>query len=301
MRLGRFESEGANHPWLGATVGDAVVDLREAGEGAGVSLPRTMESLLATWNWREKAEIAVSYARETGTGLHDSSAVDVRAPVGNPRKIVAVGLNYSEHAEEGEHDVPDSPVLFSKFPQCLIGPEETVAWNPELTDAVDYECELVAVVGERARNVSEADALDHVAGFTVGNDVSARDLQRDDEQWVRGKSLDTFGPLGPHLVTTDEVGDPQTLDVWTEVNGDRLQDSNTRHMVFGVAELVSFCSHAFTLEPGDLLFTGTPDGVGYYRDPQVLLEDGDTVTVGVEGVGELTNSCAERAADDPQP
>ena len=167
-----------------------------------------------------------------------------------------------------------------RLPRCqLRGPE------------VDYEGELAVVIGRRASYVDRAQALDHVAGFTVGNDVSARDLQHGDGQWVRGKSLDSFAPIGPELVTTDEVGDPHDLDVWAEVNGERLQDSSTSNLIFGVDELVSFCSRAFTLRPGDLLFTGTPPGVGVYRDPPVLLEDGDEVTIGVEGVGELTNAC----------
>jgi 2-keto-4-pentenoate hydratase/2-oxohepta-3-ene-1,7-dioic acid hydratase in catechol pathway len=277
----------------GVLVDDGIVDLHEAGAAIGVELPPDLGSLLAEWDWQTKVEMAGDYAAETGTATYDESSVTVRAPITNPQKVVAVGLNYSEHAGEGDFDVPDSPVLFAKFPQSLVGPGDAIEWNPDLTEAVDYEGELVAVIGERARNVSEEEALDYVAGYTVGNDVSARDLQNADEQWVRGKSLDTFGPLGPDLVTPDEIDDPHDLDIWTEVNGERLQESNTEHLIFGIDEVIAFCSRAFTLEPGDVIYTGTPDGVGFFRDPQVLLGDGDEVTVHVEDVGTLTNPCHE--------
>lgn len=294
MRLGQFETGEAEEPWAGVVVGDDVVHVSDAGRATGIELPRELRALIGEWHWREKVELAVSHARETGVGIHDLAAVDQVAPITDPQKVVAVGLNYSEHAEEGEHDVPDSPVLFAKFPQSLVGPDAAVEWDPELTEAVDYEGELVVVIGKEARNVDRADALDYIAGYTVGNDVSARDLQNADEQWVRGKSLDTFGPIGPDLVTPDELDDPHDLDIWTEVNGERLQESNTRHLIFGIDEIIAFCSRAFTLSPGDVIYTGTPDGVGFFRDPQVLLGDGDTVTVGVEGVGRLTNHCTER-------
>ena len=294
MRLGQFTTDGTAEAWVGVVSEATVICLHEAGAAAGVSLPETTQALLDEWHWREKVDLAVSYAEETGVGVYDRDELDQHAPVTDPEKVVAVGLNYSEHADEGDHDVPDEPVLFAKFPQSLVGPDAAVEWDPELTGAVDYEGELVVVIGDRARNVSKEDALDYIAGYTVGNDVSARDLQNADEQWVRGKSLDSFGPLGPDLVTPDEVDDPHDLDIWTEVNGERLQDSNTEHLIFGLDEIIAFCSRAFTLNPGDVIYTGTPDGVGFFRDPQILLGDGDTMTVGVEGVGELTNHCVEK-------
>jgi 2-keto-4-pentenoate hydratase/2-oxohepta-3-ene-1,7-dioic acid hydratase in catechol pathway len=294
MKLGQFTSDETDEAWTGVVRDETVVHLNEAGDSAGIELPHTTRALLDQWNWEEKAELVVSYAEETGTGVYDRSEVVQTAPITNPEKVIAVGLNYSEHADEGDHDVPDEPVLFAKFPQCLVGPDDPIEWDPELTGAVDYEAELAVVIGERARNVSREDAFDYVAGYTVGNDVSARDLQNTDEQWVRGKSLDTFGPLGPDLLTPDELDDPHNLDIWTEVNGERLQDSNTQHLIFGIDEIIAFCSRSFTLTPGDVIYTGTPDGVGFFRDPQVLLEDGDTVTVGVDDVGELTNHCIER-------
>ncbi|ELY40650.1 fumarylacetoacetate hydrolase family protein [Halalkalicoccus jeotgali] len=291
MRLGQFESAASTAPWAGVESEGDVVRLDEAADAAGVSLPADLRRILSEWEWSEKVDLALAHALETGTGLYDRAKLTQREPITDPQKVICVGLNYADHADEGGFDAPDEPVLFSKFPQSIVGPDEPVEWDPELTSEVDYEAELVAVIGERARNVDESEALEYVAGYTVGNDVSARDLQMADEQWVRGKSLDTFAPLGPDLVTPDEIDDIDALDIWAEVNGERLQDANTRHLIFDIADLVAFCSRAFTLEPGDLIYTGTPDGVGYFREPQVLLEDGDTMTIGIEGIGELTNTC----------
>jgi 2-keto-4-pentenoate hydratase/2-oxohepta-3-ene-1,7-dioic acid hydratase in catechol pathway len=291
MRVGQYSADG-ERPWCGIETDEGVVALPEAGAAAGVDIPRTTGELLATWEWERKAELAVDHATETGEGLRDPDGLERHAPVSDPEKVVCVGLNYRDHAEEGGNPIPDTPVLFSKFPTTVNGPGNTVRWDPDLTEKVDYEAELVVVIGEETRRVDPEEAMDHVAGFTVGNDVSARDLQHGDGQWIRGKSLDGFAPTGPDLVTRDEVADPHDLDIWTEVNGERLQDSSTEEFIFGVDELVSFCSQAFTLKPGDLLFTGTPPGVGVYREPPVLLEEGDEVTVGVEGLGELTNDFA---------
>ena len=291
MELGQFKTSESEEPWVGAVVDDSVIALSTAGAATGIELPSTVTELVTVENWQEKAALAVESALDADRAVHPYDAVETVAPVTDPEKIVAIGLNYSKHADEGGEDIPDVPLVFSKFQTCIVGPDDPVEWDPELTQAVDYEGELVAVIGEEARNVSEEEALDYVAGYTVGNDVSARDLQLSDEQWVRGKSLDTFAPMGPHMLTPDEIDDVSDLDIWTEVNGERLQDSNTEHLIFPIAELISFCSQSFTLKPGDVLFTGTPDGVGYFRDPQVLLEAGDEMTVGVEGVGQLTNEC----------
>ncbi|ELZ44955.1 5-carboxymethyl-2-hydroxymuconate delta-isomerase [Halorubrum distributum JCM 9100] len=289
MRIGQYRTTDEQTPWPGVATDDGVVDLAEAGAAAGIHVPDRTSDLLADWEWRRKVDLAVEHAAETGVGVRDSADLDRAAPVDDPQKVVCVGLNYRDHAEEGDNEIPDEPVLFSKFPTSVVGPDDAVRWDPDYTEKVDYEAELVAVIGERARRVEPDEAMDHVAGFTVGNDVSARDLQHGDGQWVRGKSLDTFAPTGPELVTTDEVGDPHDLEIFAEINGERLQESSTENLIFGVDELISFCSQAFTLEPGDLIFTGTPPGVGVYRDPPVLLGDGDSVTIGVEGVGELTN------------
>lgn len=293
MRLGQYRQTDAEEPWCGVAANDGtVVRLSEAGAAAGVALDERCSDLLAEWGWRRKAELAVEYATETGVGAYERTDLDPVAPISDPEKIVCVGLNYVDHAEEGDNPIPDEPVLFSKFPTTVTGPEGTVSWDPDLTEKVDYEAELVVVVGAEARRVSTDEAFEYVAGYLVGNDLSARDLQHGDGQWVRGKSLDGFAPIGPELVTADEVSDPHDLDIWTEVNGERLQDSSTSNFIFGVDEIVSFCSRAFTLNPGDLIFTGTPPGVGVYREPPVLLEDGDEVTVGIDGLGELRTVCA---------
>lgn len=290
MELGQFTTADGEQ-WVGAVVDEGVVSLPEAGAATGIDLPATLTELLTVENWQAKAELAVESAVDADRAIYASDSLETRSPVTDPEKIVAIGLNYSKHADEGGEDIPDVPLVFSKFNTSITGPGDPIEWDPDLTEAVDYEGELVAVIGEEARNVDEEEALEYVAGYTVGNDVSARDLQLSDEQWVRGKSLDTFAPMGPQFLTADEIDDVTDLDIWTEVNGERLQDSNTEHLIFPIRELIAFCSRSFTLKPGDVLFTGTPDGVGYFRDPQVLLADGDEVTVGVEGVGELTNHC----------
>jgi 2,4-didehydro-3-deoxy-L-rhamnonate hydrolase len=204
-----------------------------------------------------------------------------------PQKIVCVGLNYRDHAEEQGTALPERPLLFAKWPNTLIGNGEPIR-IPPVTQQVDYEAELGVVIGRRASGVAQDDALDHVRGYVVANDVSARDLQFSDGQWVRGKSLDTFLPVG-ELVPASAVDDPQALPIRAVLNGETLQDSNTSNMIFGVAEIVSFVSQAITLEPGDLIITGTPAGVGAFRDPPVWLQPGDEITIEIDGVGSITN------------
>lgn len=219
------------------------------------------------------------------------SAVKLEAPV-RPNKIIAIGRNYAEHAKETGNDLPKAPLIFAKFPSTLIGPGDTITWSESITKEVDWEGELGVVIGKRAKNVSEEDALNYVFGYTIGHDVSARDLQlRADTQWTRGKSLDTFCPLGPWIVTRDEIADPQNLKLTTAVNGEIRQDDTTQNMIFPVKMLISYCSKMFTLEPGDLILTGTPPGVGEGMKPPVYLKDGDVVTINIEGLGELTNPC----------
>ena len=209
-------------------------------------------------------------------------------PIERPQKIVCIGLNYSDHAEEQGVDLPDRPLLFAKWPNTLIGPGEPIV-IPPITSKVDYEAELGVVIGSRVHGVSVENALEAVAGYICVNDVSGRDLQFADGQWVRGKSLDTFCPVGPALVPASEIADPQELRIRAILNGEVMQDSTTRNMVFGVAEIVAFVSQAITLEPGDLIATGTPAGVGVFRDPQVFLEPGDEITIEIDGIGALTN------------
>lgn len=208
-------------------------------------------------------------------------------PHERPGKIVAVGLNYRGHADEQGAQVPERPLLFAKWATALIGPGEPIVL-PAISSSIDYEAELGVVLGERVKGVSASDALDAVRGYVCANDVTARDLQRADRQFTRAKSLDTFCPVG-ELVPAAAVPDPQALRIRCLVNGELRQDSTTADMIFSVAELIAFVSEAITLEPGDLLLTGTPPGVGVFRDPPVFLADGDEVVVEIEGVGRLAN------------
>jgi 5-carboxymethyl-2-hydroxymuconate isomerase len=212
----------------------------------------------------------------------------VLAPL-RPASIVCIGLNYLDHVRETGMEAPTRPLVFSKLRSSVIGPGEAIRIDPAVTTQVDWEVELAVVIGRRACRVPVDGALDVVFGYTAANDVSARDVQFGDGQWVRGKSLDTFCPLGPAVVTRDEVPDPQRVALRTRVNGETVQDSTTAEMVFGIAELISFCSHSFTLLPGDVLLTGTPWGCGAFADPPQYLRDGDVVEVDVAGIGTLTN------------
>ncbi|HUE28042.1 MAG TPA: fumarylacetoacetate hydrolase family protein [Solirubrobacteraceae bacterium] len=206
-----------------------------------------------------------------------------------PRKIVAIGLNYMDHIRETGMEPPRVPLVFAKFPSSVVGPDAAITIPTEVTQRVDWEVELGVVIGSHAYRVSRERALEHVFGYTVANDVSARDLQFGDGQWVRGKSLDTFCPVGPLVVTRDEVPDPQVLNLRTRVNGQTVQDSSTSEMIFGVAELIEFCSASFSLDPGDLLLTGTPWGCGEFMSPQRSLQPGDVVETEVDGIGTLRN------------
>jgi len=223
------------------------------------------------------------------------------SPVLAPSKILAIGLNYVPHAAEVDFEPPVRPLLFSKYPSSIIGPGEAIRFDTGQTSQVDYEAELAVVIGKRASHVSEADALGYVFGYTACNDVSARDAQFADVQWVRGKSFDTFCPLGPWIVTADEIPDPQTLGIRCRVNGETLQNANTGEMIFGVANLISYFSRMITLEPGDVIASGTPAGVGMARKPQVFLRNGDVVTVEIDGIGALTNPVVAVSRTAPGP
>jgi 2-keto-4-pentenoate hydratase/2-oxohepta-3-ene-1,7-dioic acid hydratase in catechol pathway len=196
-----------------------------------------------------------------------------------------------DHCRETNTPPPERPLLFTKFTTAMTGPRDDIVWSTELTSEVDFEAELAVIIGKSCRRVTEGDALDYVAGYTAANDVSARDVQLGDGQWVRGKSLDTFCPLGPAFVTSDEIPDPQNLAIRSILNGEIMQDSNTNLMIFSVASVIAFCSQAFTLEPGDIILTGTPHGVGLGRDPKVYMNDGDMIVVEIEGIGRIENRC----------
>jgi 2,4-didehydro-3-deoxy-L-rhamnonate hydrolase len=204
-----------------------------------------------------------------------------------PQKIVCVGLNYRDHAEEQGAELPERPLLFAKWPNTLVGDGDAIC-IPAICKQPDYEAELGVVIGRQARRVSVDDALDVVRGYVVANDVSGRDLQFGDKQWTRGKSLDTFLPVGD-LVPASEMPDPQALPIRAVLNGETMQDSNTSNQIFGVREVIAFVSQAITLEPGDLIITGTPAGVGAWRDPQVWLQPGDEIAIEIDGLGRISN------------
>jgi acylpyruvate hydrolase len=220
------------------------------------------------------------------------ASLELNPPVQNPGKIVCMGLNYADHCREQNLPLPESIILFAKFPSCLIGPEQPVTWPEGASQQVDYEAELAVVIGKECRNVPAASALEMVAGYMVANDISARDVQFADKQWVRGKSFDTFCPAGPYLVTREEIEDPQNLWIRCWVNGEIRQDSNTAEMIFTIPEAIEFISRTSTLLPGDIILTGTPDGVGVFSDPQVFLKKGDRIEVEIENLGRLANPVA---------
>ena len=213
--------------------------------------------------------------------------VTLLAPLLKPDKIIAIGLNYLDHCLEQGKTPPERPTIFTKFNTAVNHPDGMIRWDPALTQKVDYEAELAVVIGKKAYRVAEEDAYAYVAGYTCLNDVTARDLQRSDKQWVRGKSLDTFAPMGPALITADALPDPHTLAIRCWINGELRQQSNTNQLIHTVPKLIAFCSHAFTLEPGDIITTGTPGGVGVFREPPVFLKPGDEIVIEIEQIGRL--------------
>lgn len=217
--------------------------------------------------------------------------VDWAPPITSPSKIIAVGLNYKDHAEESKGKVPEAPLIFGKFPNSLLGHRGEIIWDESVTRKVDFEAELAVIIGKSVKKCPAEKALDAVFGYCCANDVSARDLQFGDGQWVRGKSLDTFCPLGPWIVTADELPDAGSLGIRCWLNGNLMQDSSTRLMIFGVSALVHFLSMHFTLLPGDVILTGTPAGVGVFREPSEYMKHGDAVVVEIEGIGRLENTC----------
>jgi 2-keto-4-pentenoate hydratase/2-oxohepta-3-ene-1,7-dioic acid hydratase in catechol pathway len=257
-------------------------------------LPSTVRGLLAL---DADGRRAASAAVERGKTSYDPGACRLHAPVPDPQKIICIGLNYRDHAEESGMPVPPEPVLFSKYPSALIGHGAPIVL-PSVSNEVDYEAELVVVVGRGGRFIPVDKAMEHVGGYAVGHDVSARDwqLNKPGKQWMAGKTFDTFAPIGPELVTADEVPDPQKLGIRLRLNGQTMQNSNTNQLIFSVDQLIAYLSGIVTLEPGDLIFTGTPPGVGMARKPQVWLKPGDVVEVEIDGLGVLRNPVvAEKA------
>jgi len=291
VRLISYRAAGGGEQ-LGVAEGDRALAATALMQGG----PATIDALLRDMDrWLDALRLAARPGRIAGEGFALAD-VGLLAPVPRPGKIIAIGRNYADHVTEDGAVPPPTPLIFAKFPSSVVGPGADIRWDRAMTSQVDYEAELAVVIGRRARDVRDQDALDVVLGYTCLNDVSARDLQFADVQWVRGKSLDTFCPMGPALVTGDELGDPDDLDIACLVNGEVLQHDRTSSMFYSVRQIISHCSRAFTLEPGDVIATGTPGGVGIFRDPPRLLGDGDVVTVAIEGLGELVNTCRTRPA-----
>ena len=301
MKLAQFKPRDSDGQRIGLLQGEVVLDIAglarlswESGERPISWLIGTNRTLdIVSRGAEALVEIETFINRAESQGLVGTSvkfsldAIDF-LPAINPGKILAIGRNYVDHAIEGGAEPPKAPLLFNKLPNALSAHNAPIVL-PAISKQVDYEAELAVVIGRRTRRVSEAEALDHVFGYCLINDVSARDLQFGDGQWTRGKSLDTFAPLGPFITTRDEIADVQSLKIEGILNGKVMQSSNTAKMIFKVAYLVSYLSQGITLEPGDVIASGTPDGVGIFREPPVLLQAGDVFEVKIEKLGTLRN------------
>lgn len=283
---------------LGALVDGLAIDIECLGAAAGVALPDNMLDFIdaAPASLERTRELLGKFADSWPVGVATpASNVRLLAPIPRPRKnIFGIGLNYVEHVAESARtldtstDLPKQPVVFSKPPTSVIGPGDAIEHNANITQQLDWEVELAVVIGATCRRISQENAMDAVFGYTVINDISARDCRRAG-QWIFSKGQDTFAPMGPCIVTADEVADPHNLDLWLKVNGQIKQQSNTRHLLFNIPTLIADISSAITLEPGDIIATGTPSGVGAGRNPQEWLWPGDVVELGVESIGELRN------------
>jgi len=254
-----------------------------------LTLPKSIKEILATDTGLARCRAAMT----KGQAVHRHVTGTLLPPIPDPGKVICIGLNYRDHALEAGMAIPAEPVCFGKFGNTIIGSGQTIRL-PRVSTQVDYEAELVVVIGKRTYNVSKEQAFESVAGYCNGNDVSARDWQinKPGKQWMLGKTPDTFAPLGPWIVSSDEVGDPHDLTVELRLNGKVMQSGSTKEFIFGVDEVVSYLSQIMTLEPGDVIFTGTPPGVGMARDPQVWLKPGDEVEVSIQGLGTLKNNVA---------
>lgn len=310
MRLLSFECNGRQR--LGAELDGRIVDLQsafalevlttvgfsaDALERAERLLPCEVSRFLGCESGcYDAARSALDYARRLKDGMatrgvfYEEREITRLAPVRRPGKIICLGLNYRDHAIESGAKIPTEPVVFSKYPSAVIGPNAAIKLPPD-SEEVDFEAELVFVIGKGGRNITEANAMQHVAGYTCGHDVSARDYQirRGGGQWMIGKTFDTFAPMGPVLVTPDELPNPHRLRIQCRVNGQTMQDSNTEQMIFNVPQTIAYLSRVMTLEPGDVVFTGTPPGVGFARKPPVFLKAGDVAEIEIEGIGVLRN------------
>ncbi len=278
MRFITFRADGAVQP--GVAAGGRAIGL------AGAGFPDLLSVIAGGREARAKIQSWI--AAPPPGAARDLSAVTLLAPIPRPPKLICVGLNYRDHALEARMKLPATPTIFAKFSTAVIGPGEPIVL-PRSSAEPDYEAEFAFVIGQGGRHIRAANWREHVFGYTILNDVSARDYQMATTQWTIGKSFDTFAPMGPCIVTPDEIADPHSLDIRLTLNGERMQDSNTRHLIFPVPDLIAYLSSVFTLEPGDVVSTGTPGGVGFARKPPRYLQPGDEVVVSVEGIGDLRN------------
>jgi 2-keto-4-pentenoate hydratase/2-oxohepta-3-ene-1,7-dioic acid hydratase in catechol pathway len=274
MRISRIKAEGK--PSFAV----------EAGDRTWLPLDRIGVAVATTAEVIANSDAIAAGAAGSGGGV---TAPEFLCPLVTPSKMLAIGLNYMDHIREQAGKVPEYPIVFAKYPSSLNAPGGDIVVDPDITQKADYEVELAVVIGAKVRDVSEGSALDVVFGYTVANDVSARDLQRRDSQFSRSKSFDTYCPAGPWITTVDQIPDPNGLDIRSWVNGELRQDSTTKEMIFDVPFLISYLSRGITLEPGDVILTGTPDGVGYFMDPPSYLAPGDLVECEVEGLGRIAN------------
>jgi acylpyruvate hydrolase len=280
MKIVSYGPKGRERP--GVVAGNEIVDLNSFDP----SLPVTVRGILADDRLGDVTRIAEDAASVPTEFKHPVDKVRLGPPVTDPSKIICLGLNYRDHAEEQDRKVPESPLLFGKGPNVLAGDGDTMPY-PRLVEQLDYEIELAFVIGSRARHVEAGDGVKHVAGYGVFMDITARDFQRRERQWLRAKSVDGSGPFGPYLVTADEVPDPHALDIAIDVNGETLQSSNTGRMFFKIDYLVQYISQTMTLEPGDVIATGTPSGVGVFRYPPRFLQPGDELLGRIDRLGTL--------------
>ena len=298
MQYGTFSTSSNPLPRLGARIGDRVLDLQAAQVDGRRAAPDTLLELIQQGSdaWKFASEVALAEVRLKPEATYGVGNVRWHAPLPRPLKnVFCVGRNYAAHARESaaafktDAALPEIPVFFSKVPTAVIGPYDDVLRHSAVTSQVDWEAELGVVIGRAGRNIAARDALSHVFGYTVINDVTARDLQQRHSQWFKGKSLDASCPMGPVVVTADEFGDPQDKRISLRLNGVTKQDARTSDMIFTVATIIEWLSKGLTLEPGDIIATGTPEGVGMGRSPQEWLQDGDVVETEIDGIGSMRN------------
>ncbi|HEY2384552.1 MAG TPA: fumarylacetoacetate hydrolase family protein [Terriglobia bacterium] len=284
---------------LGCIFGDACFDITKAIGDDLLEFPRVVFSIEEVLQVKEGLAILEDQLhglKRSSSGiqgfLFPPADIIFRAPVMHPQKLIGIGLNYKEHITEFKREAPREPLLFAMYASAIVGPEDPIV-IPQMSRQIDYEAELAVVIGRRARQVTVDTAVDYVAGYTICNDVSARDLQFGDGQWLRAKSFDTFAPMGPYLVTRNELGDGSGLGIELRLNGKTMQKSNTSNLIFDVPNLISYISRVMTLEVGDVIATGTPAGVGFVRNPPVFMKPGDVVEIEIERIGQLRNPVAE--------